>query len=92
MRERLFLVLMYAVLGAFALFCFIPFWIVFINSFADESLLQTAGYQFAEQIQPPCVQILLSGKQVFLSYGITIIVTIAGTALGVLLTAPMRTR
>ena len=57
MRERLFLVLMYAVLGAFALFCFIPFWIVFINSFADESLLQTAGYQFAEQIQPPCVQI-----------------------------------
>lgn len=88
MRERLFLVLMYGVLGAFALFCFIPFWIVFINSFADESLLQTAGYQLLpSKFSLHAYKFLLSGKQVFLSYGITIIVTIAGTALGVLLTA-----
>lgn len=88
MRERLFLILMYAVLGAFALFCFIPFWIVFINSFADESLLQTAGYQLLpSKFSLHAYKLLLSGKQVFLSYGITIIVTIAGTALGVLLTA-----
>ena len=79
---------MYAVLGAFALFCFIPFWIVFINSFADESLLQTAGYQLLPtKFSLHAYEFLLSSKQVFLSYGITIIVTIAGTALGVLLTA-----
>ncbi|KKO55089.1 carbohydrate ABC transporter permease [Paenibacillus sp. DMB20] len=88
MRERLFLVFMYAVLGAFALFCFIPFWIVFINSFADESVLQTAGYQLLPtKFSLHAYEFLLSSKQVFLSYGITIIVTIAGTALGVLLTA-----
>ena len=87
MRERLFLVLMYAVLGAFALFCFIPFWIVFINSFADESLLQTAGTSSPSKFSLHAYKFLLSGKQVFLSYGITIIVTIAGTALGVLLSA-----
>nr|WP_255654504.1 carbohydrate ABC transporter permease [Cohnella sp. REN36] len=88
MRERLFLLLMYAVLSAFALFCFIPFWIVFINSFADESLLQTAGYQLLPgKFSLHAYEFLLSGKQVFRSYGITIIVTIAGTALGVLVTA-----
>ncbi len=79
---------MYAVLSAFALFCFIPFWIVFINSFADESLLQTAGYQLLPgKFSLHAYEFLLSGKQVFRSYGITIIVTIAGTALGVLVTA-----
>ncbi len=88
MRERLFLVLMYAVLIAFALFCFIPFWIVFINSFADESLLQTAGYQLLpDKFSLQAYEFLLSGKQVFRSYGITIIVTAVGTAMGVLVTA-----
>lgn len=79
---------MYAVLSAFALFCFIPFWIVFINSFADESILQTAGYQLLPgKFSLHAYEFLLSGKQVFRSYGITIIVTIVGTALGVLVTA-----
>jgi len=79
---------MYAVLGAFALFCFIPFWIVFINSFADESILQTAGYQLLPgKFSLDAYEFLLSGKQVFRSYGITILVTIAGTTLGVLVTA-----
>ncbi|MCU6710259.1 carbohydrate ABC transporter permease [Paenibacillus sp. J5C_2022] len=88
MRERLFLVFMYAVLSAFALFCFIPFWIVFINSFTDESILQTAGYQLLPgKFSLHAYEFLLSGKQVFRSYGITIIVTIAGTSLGVLVTA-----
>ncbi|WP_261800243.1 carbohydrate ABC transporter permease [Paenibacillus sp. PAMC21692] len=87
-KERLFLVFMYAVLCAFALFCFIPFWIVFINSFADESILQTAGYQLLPgKFSLHAYEFLLSGKQVFRSYGITIIVTMAGTALGVLVTA-----
>ncbi len=79
---------MYAVLIAFALFCFIPFWIVFINSFADESLLQTAGYQLLpDKFSLQAYEFLLSGKQVFRSYGITIIVTAVGTAMGVLVTA-----
>jgi len=79
---------MYVVLCAFALFCFIPFWIVFINSFADESILQTAGYQLLpSKFSLQAYEFLLSGKQVFRSYSTTIIVTIAGTALGVLVTA-----
>jgi len=79
---------MYAVLIAFALFCFIPFWIVFINSFADESLLQTAGYQLLpDKFSLQAYEFLLSGKQVFRSYGITIMVTAVGTAMGVLVTA-----
>ncbi|WP_254659828.1 hypothetical protein [Paenibacillus sp. KS1] len=88
MRERLFLVIVYGFLIGFALICFIPFWIVLINSFANESYIQTAGYQlFPTSFSLDAYAMLLSGEQVFRSYGVTLFVTITGTVLGVLLTA-----
>ncbi|SMF92044.1 carbohydrate ABC transporter membrane protein 2, CUT1 family (TC 3.A.1.1.-) [Paenibacillus uliginis N3/975] len=88
MRERLFLGVVYVLLIGFALICFIPFWIVLINSFADESVIQTSGYQlFPTSFSLDAYTFLLSGEQVFRSYGVTLFVTIAGTMLGVTLTA-----
>ncbi|MGM1046473.1 MAG: carbohydrate ABC transporter permease [Bacillota bacterium] len=88
MRERLFLGVVYVLLIGFALICFIPFWIVLINSFADESVIQTSGYQlFPTSFSLDAYTFLLSGDQVFRSYGVTLFVTIAGTVLGVTLTA-----
>ncbi|UNK18802.1 carbohydrate ABC transporter permease [Paenibacillus sp. N3/727] len=88
MRERLFLGVVYVLLIGFALICFIPFWIVLINSFADESVIQTSGYQlFPTSFSLDAYTFLLSGEQVFRSYGVTLFVTIAGTVLGVTLTA-----
>jgi len=88
MRERLFLGIVYGFLIGFALICFIPFWIVLINSFANESYIQTAGYQlFPTSFSLDAYTMLLSGEQVFRSYGVTLFVTITGTVLGVLLTA-----
>lgn len=88
MRERLFVILMYAVLVLFALACFIPFWLVFINSLADESGIQLNGYQlWPGTFSIDAYKFLLSGSQVFRSYGVTLFVTVVGTILAVLVTA-----
>lgn len=84
----MFLGVVYVLLIGFALICFIPFWIVLINSFADESVIQTSGYQlFPTSFSLDAYTFLLSGDQVFRSYGVTLFVTIAGTVLGVTITA-----
>lgn len=88
MRERFFIGFVYVLLTFFALICFIPFWIVLINSFANETVIQTSGYQlFPTSFSLDAYAMLLSGNQVFRSYGVTLIVTTTGTVLGVLLTA-----
>ena len=88
MRERFFLGFVYVLLTVFALICFIPFWIVLINSFANETVIQTSGYQlFPTSFSLDAYAMLLSGNQVFRSYGVTLFVTTTGTVLGVLLTA-----
>ena len=88
MRERIFVGFVYVFLTLFALICFIPFWIVLINSFANEALIQSSGYQlFPTSFSLDAYAMLLSGNQVFRSYGVTLFVTTTGTVLGVLLTA-----
>ncbi|MDR9856308.1 MULTISPECIES: carbohydrate ABC transporter permease [unclassified Paenibacillus] len=88
MRERLFLGFVYVLLSGFALICFIPFWIVLVNSFANETFIQTSGYQlFPTSFSLNAYKMLLSGDQVFRSYGVTLFVTLTGTVLGVIITA-----
>ncbi|WP_409345759.1 carbohydrate ABC transporter permease [Paenibacillus sp. MBLB4367] len=88
MQERLFSIMIYTVLLAAAIFCFVPFWLVFINSFATESSIQTLGYQFMPRgFSIQAYEFLLSGKQLFRSYGVTLFVTVVGTVLSVIITA-----
>ena len=88
LRERLFIIMISIILLLAALFCFIPFWLVFINSFATESSIQTQGYQFIpHSYSTHAYTYLFSGKQLFRSYGITVFVTVVGTMLAVMITA-----
>lgn len=88
MRERAFVVMMYTILVIFALVCFLPFWLVIINSFATETSIQTQGYQFFPRgFSLSAYEYLFSGKQLFSSYKVTLFVTIVGTLLAVLITA-----
>ncbi|MFF2480943.1 carbohydrate ABC transporter permease [Paenibacillus sp. NPDC058071] len=80
--------LIYTVLILFAIACVLPFWIVFINSFATESSLIQNGFQFwPSDFGMEAYQFLLRGNQVFSSYGITVIVTAAGTTAALWITA-----
>ncbi len=88
MRERLFIFTIYSVLLLAAIACFVPFWLVFINSFATESSIQTLGYRFIPRgFSLTAYEFLLSGQQLFRSYRVTLFVTIVGTVLSVLITA-----
>ena len=68
-----------------ALLCFIPFWIVFINSFASEAAIMQNGFTLIpSKFSLDAYKFILRGAQVWRSYGITIFVTVVGTALAVM--------
>lgn len=81
-------VFLYGFIIVFTLICFIPFWMVIINSFTLESSLQTNGYQlFPTDFSLYAYQYLFKGNQILHSYGVTLFVTIVGTILAVFVTA-----
>jgi len=88
LSEKTFITFVYVFTGLFALICFLPFWLVLINSFADESSIKLHGYQLIpKDFSISAYQFVMNGKQVFSSYGVSIAVTVAGTILAVLITS-----
>ncbi|WP_248927952.1 carbohydrate ABC transporter permease [Paenibacillus hamazuiensis] len=80
--------IIYGFVILFTLACFIPFWMILIDSFATEHSLSTQGYQlFPTEFSLDAYKYLFSGKQVFRSYGVTVTVTVIGTALAVLISS-----
>ncbi|MCC3371972.1 carbohydrate ABC transporter permease [Cohnella sp. REN36] len=78
----------YLVVTLFALFCFIPFWMVMIGSFTDESSLRMEGFQLIpRKLSLYAYEFLLHGGQVYRSYLVTIETTVIGTLAAVLISA-----
>lgn len=77
------------ILSALSLFCIIPFIFVMIISLTDEKILAVNGYQFfPEKLSFYAYQYIINaGENIIRSYGVTILVTVIGTVLGLLLTA-----
>ena len=87
--EKVFSISIYIFLILFVLFCFLPFWLVFINSFSDESDILTRGYQlWPLKFSFKAYEYLIQGKQLYKSLGVSIFVTLTGTALAIMITAP----
>lgn len=88
MLERGFVIAIYVFVGLFALLCFIPFWLVVINSFAAESSIKLHGMQlFPKDFSLYAYQFTMAGKQIASSYMVTILVTVTGTCLAVWMTS-----
>ena len=70
--------------GILAALCIVPFIFVLIISFTSEQALQANGYRFwpEEWSLGAYKYIFTSGSQIMRSYGITIIVTVLGTLIG----------
>lgn len=70
--------------GILAALCIVPFIFVLIISFTSEQALQMNGYRFwpEEWSIGAYKYIFTSGSQIMRSYGITIIVTVLGTLIG----------
>lgn len=70
----------------YTLFCGLPVVLVFISAFTDESVIMKNGFSyFPEKWSLSGINSVLKyGTQLLTSYGITIFITVAGTALGLL--------
>lgn len=76
-----------AILTILALLSLIPFVFVIIISFTDENSLAMNGYRFIpEKLSLHAYEYILeSGESIIRSYGVTILVTVVGTILGLFL-------
>lgn len=81
--------LIYIVAGLFALVCLIPFLLVLGGSVTDEQEIRSEGYKLLpRQFSLKAYQLLfLEPKFVLNAYAVSIIVTLAGTAFGLLFCA-----
>lgn len=72
------------ILLLYTIFCAMPILLVFIGAVTDEKTLATEGFSyFPSKFSLDGVSsVLRYGKQLFVSYGVTIFVTVAGTAMG----------
>ena len=70
----------------YTLFCFLPVLLVFIAAFTDEMAIAQNGFSYFPKAwsMAGMNSVLKYGKQLATSYGITILVTVAGTFLGLL--------
>lgn len=77
-----------AVLAVLSLLSVIPFIFVIIISFTDENTLVMNGYRFIpEKLSLYAYQYIVNaGENILRSYGVTILVTVMGSILGLLLT------
>lgn len=76
------------ILGLLSLVCIIPFLFVIIISITDEQSLAMNGYRFIpEKLSLYAYQYIMNaGESIIRSYGVTILVTVLGTIIGLLLT------
>ncbi len=84
-------VLFNILLLVFALFCIIPVILVFIISISSETSIMTKGYSFFPTAFSIDAYAFLWGEKamIFKALGISVLVTVLGTALGLALTATM---
>ena len=70
----------------YTLFCALPVLLVFVSAFTDDKAIVANGYSFfPEKFSLNGINAVLRyGKQLFTSYGVTIFITVTGTALGLL--------
>jgi putative aldouronate transport system permease protein len=88
-NDKRFQVLANAIMIILALFCVIPIILLIVSSITKESALINYGYSFIpRQIDFSAYKYLLSNtSSVMRAYGITIITTVIGTILNVIITA-----
>lgn len=71
----------------YTIFCALPVLLVFIAAFTDEGAITRNGYSFFPEKWSlvGMNSVLRYGKQLVTSYGVTILITVVGTALGLLM-------
>lgn len=82
-------ILLYLFISLFSLFCFVPLLLTFMVSITDEDMINKNGYSFIpEKISFYAYKLIFqSGSSVLRGFGISIMITLIGTLLAILITA-----
>jgi len=76
------------VIGLISLFCLLPLWVVALGSITREDIIVREGYKlFTVHISFDAFKLLFTGERVYRSFLISVIVTLAGTLLSLMVTA-----
>lgn len=89
-KDRMtFNVLSYVLLGVITLACLLPFLLVISGSFSDQQSIRLHGYQLIPETfsLDAYKMIFRIPEEMFRAYGITILVTLIGTSVGLFLTS-----
>lgn len=87
--ERIFVLFSAVAMVLLTLFAFVPFILILVASFTDESMLIRDGYSFfPAKLSLDAYAYMVSSASTFLrSYGVSFLVTILGTAAGLLISS-----
>lgn len=86
--DRILTAVCYAIVIIFAICCLLPFLMGISASFSDEVALARDGFSFLpNEFTTTAYKLLFRTNQIFTSYGVSIFVTVVGTALSLLTTA-----
>ncbi|MDF2924475.1 MAG: transporter-like protein [Paenibacillaceae bacterium] len=85
-KERLFHFFLYGGLSLFALFCLLPLALVVTSSLTEETTLAKYGYSLwpKELSLSAYTYVFRNGEQLLASYGVTALITVLGTLIGLL--------
>jgi len=87
-RDKALVIAFYCFTALFALFCLYPFLQIVISSFSDENTLIRYGYTlFPKKMSLAAYKVIFATPEIPRAYGVTVLITIAGTALNLLVTA-----
>lgn len=88
--DRLLKVIIYILLTIFAIYCVIPFVTVISSSLSSESSILRDGYSILpNEFTFAAYNLIFKDDTIYRSYGVTIFVTVVGTALAMLVTCAL---
>ncbi|MNZ81273.1 L-arabinose transport system permease protein AraQ [compost metagenome] len=88
--DRLLKAGFYAFITLFSIYCLIPFLTVISSSFSSESSLLKNGYSiWPQEFTLEAYKLIFRDNTIYQAYGVTIFVTVVGTALAMLVTCAL---
>jgi len=83
--DRVLIAMFYVIITLSALFCLLPFYLLFISSITDKMVLRIDGYKlWPREFSLEAYKWVLKGQQIITGYKVSVFVTVVGTVLAIL--------
>lgn len=88
--DRLLKAAFYVIIAVFSVYCFVPFYAVVASSFTTEAEIVKNGYMlFPKKLSLEAYKLIFQDNTIYRAYGVTMFVTLVGTALSMIFTSAL---